>query len=325
MGIPGAQHELVCTLISQHPHLIRELAVLTKVEVPRHDDVVTGPNSHQIREGSPIATDGTIRFLRDGKVVFFAQVEMQREYNLDKLATLRAYHGSEVRNTKVGGHMFVLSPTAAEVLKFRANEDRYREEFQYRSSHMSGHDLHRLAAPDQPYENRALAFAMTDFSRGCPAGAPGMLREMRDRNETIALLCLQAMIEECPDMTTVEQELDRELLEKLRQLKIWRDFEAELQAEVEAKLKAAEADAEAKLKAAQAKVVARKAQIAATAEAVAIAKVLIEYLDLRGDTPSAYALGRIEECRNATLLNSWLIRAYQGQKCADIFPDPQHS
>jgi hypothetical protein len=114
-----------------------------------------------------------------------------------------------------------------------------------------------------------------------------------------------------------QHELDLELLQKLCKVKIWRDFEAELQAELEV--------IRAELRTAQAEVVARKAQTAATAEAVAIAKVLIEYLDLRGDTPSTYALSRIEECRNATLLNSWLIRAYQGQKCADIFPDPQHS
>jgi hypothetical protein len=345
MGIPGAQHELVCTLINRHPDLIRELAVLTKVKIPRHDQIVTGPNSHQVRGGSPIATDGTIRFMRDGKVVFFAQVEMQREYNLDKLATLRAYHGSEVRNTKSGGYMFVLTPAVAEVLKFRANDKQYREEFRYRSSHLSGEDLRRLAAMNQPYENRALAFALTDFSGGVPSNAASMLAEMADHDTTIANLCFQTMLEECPDVTTMERTMDPEILAKLRQLSFWRDFEAEVhakvaaeQAEAEAARVAAEAEAEAARVAAEAE--AEAARVAAEAEARAaaaaeitraeaqgkaqgIARSLREYFALHGDTPSEYAFGRIRSCSEPEILGSWLTRAFAGEKSTAIFPEPE--
>jgi hypothetical protein len=326
MGIPGAQHELVCTLINRHPDLVRELAVLTKVKIPRHDQVVTGPNSHQVRDGSPIATDGTIRFMRDGKVVFFAQVEMQREYNLDKLATLRAYHGSEVRNTKSGGYMFVLTPAVAEVLKFRTNDKQYREDFRYRSSHLSGEDLGRLAAMNQPYENRALAFALTDFSGGVPSNAASMLAEMADHDTTIANLCFRTILEECPDVTTMEQTMEPEILAKLRQLSFWRDFEAEVHAKAQAaQAEAAAAQAEAAAAAQAEAAAAARAEAAAEitrAEAQGIARSLREYFALRGDTPSEYALGRIRSCPEPDILENWLTRAFAGEKSTAIFPEP---
>jgi hypothetical protein len=134
MGNPGAQHELVCTLVHKNPSLVLRLAEITGEPLPDHDQIVAAPDSHQVRGGTPLTTDGTVRFLRDGKPAGFAQAEMQRRYSLDKLATLRAYHGSEVRNTKAGGVMFVLTPDSAEATKFRDEDHRRQQEFAYRGS-----------------------------------------------------------------------------------------------------------------------------------------------------------------------------------------------
>lgn len=72
-------------------------------------------------------SDATVHLLRDEEKCHFLQVEMQRDYSWSKLATLRAYHGSEVRNAGCGGHMLVLSPRAAVTDSFLRGRDLRRD------------------------------------------------------------------------------------------------------------------------------------------------------------------------------------------------------
>jgi hypothetical protein len=346
MGNPGAQHELVCTLVQKHPSLYLRLAELTGAVFPAHDQIVPAPNSHQVRGGKPLETDGTVRLLQAGRPVWFAQAEVQRRYDLDKYATLHAYHGSEVRNSKTGGQMFVLSVKNGETGKFRDADDHYQPEFSYRGAYLSGDDLRPLADPDRPYEERALAAAMIDFSQGIPDNARRMLREMSERDLTIANLYMKAMLEEVQDVAMLEEALQPDMFERLRELSSFREYEEKVKAEGKAE---AEAEAAENAKAATAEIVEMaKADVekaktdaaeavekvkadAAAAEALAVAKAradskaddLIQYLGVRGDRLSGDVIRRIIACEDVTVLNAWLDRAYKGEKAVDIFAEPQ--
>jgi hypothetical protein len=289
MGNPGAQHELVCTLVHKNPSLVQRLAEITGDTFPYHDQVVAAPNSHQVRDGAPLTTDGTVRFLRDGNPAGFAQAEMQRRYSLDKLATLRAYHGSEVRNTKAGGVMFVLSPDSTEARKFRDADHRRQQEFAYHGRYLSREDLAPLAAADRPLAERACAAAAADFTQGVPEIAPSLLTELLEHDLTVAVLYFRTMTEECPNMTMVEEALQPDLLAKLRQMPSFGTWEAEAEAR---------------------------------GRAEGEANALIQYFSARGDAPSVYAFSLIRGCVNADVLSNWLARAYLGEKSADIFPEP---
>ena len=296
-----------------------------------HDQIVPAPNSHQVRGGKPIETDGTVRLLHAGIPVWFAQAEVQRRYDLGKYATLHAYHGSEVRNSKTGGQMFVLSVKSSEASKFRDADGRHQQEFSYRGSYLSGDDLGPLADPVRSFEERALSAALADFGQGIPENAPRMLAEMYDQDLTIANLYLKAMIEEVPDMTTLEEALQPDMFERLRELPSFRDYEAKLEAKLEAKIEAklkAEAEAEAveKLQA-QAAALAERARVEVVVEAErarvdSTADALIQFFALRDDGPSPYAISQIRWCRESAVLSSWLLRAYRGEKSAQIFPEP---
>jgi hypothetical protein len=315
MGNPGAQHELVCTLVQQHPSLYLRLAELAGTAFPAHDQLVSAPNSHQVRGGKPIETDGSVRLLRAGAPVWFAQAEVQRRYDLDKYATLHAYHGSEVRNTRTGGQMFVLSVKNGETGKFRDADDHYKPEFTYRGAYLSGDDLRPLADPDRPYEERALAAAMIDFGQGIPDNARRMLREMSERDLTVANLYMKAILEEVKDVAMLEEALQPDMFERLRELSSFREYEAKVKAEGKA-----EAEAEAAEKAV-ADATARAAAASQQGWADSKAEDLIQYLVLRGDPPSARVIRQIGSCEDVTVLRAWLLRAYEGEKAADIFPE----
>ncbi|MBO0806049.1 MAG: hypothetical protein J2P25_23630 [Nocardiopsaceae bacterium] len=304
MGNPGAQHELACTLVHRYPKLALRLAELADVKVPAHELVAAAPNSHQLPGRPPIETDGTVRYLRDGEPVYFTQVEVQRLHDLDKYATLRAYHGSEVSKAKAGGHMVVVSPKSAETEKFRDSEAELGEKYAYRGSYLSRADLEPMAAKDRPFEERSFAIGMTDFTQGVPESARGMLREMTERDVTIANLFFRTIMEEVPDMTMVEDVLQQDMFERLRELQSFRDYEARLTARLKA-------DAEARLK---------SETEAAAAEARA--DDLIRFFGLRGDTLSEHAFTQIRECRDADKLGYWLQRAYTGTTAEEIFPEP---
>jgi hypothetical protein len=328
MGNPGAQHELVCTLVQKHPSLYLRLAELTGAVFPAHDQIVPAPNSHQVRGGKPLETDGTVRLLQAGRPVWFAQAEVQRRYDLDKYATLHAYHGSEVRNSKTGGQMFVLSVKKGETGKFRDADDQYQPEFTYREAYLSGDDLRPLADPDRPYEERALAAAMIDFSQGIPENARHMLREMSEHDLTVANLYMKAILEEVKDVAMLEEALQPDMFERLRELSSFREYEAKVKAEGKAE---AEAEAAEKAQAATAVAAERAVAEAVAATAAAIEKAradskvedLIRYLVLSGDPPSSDAIKQISACQDAAVLGFWLMRAYQGEKAADIFAEPQ--
>jgi hypothetical protein len=215
MGNPGAQHELVCTLVQRHPSLFLRLAELAGRELPAHDQIVQAP------------------------------------------------------------------------------------------------------------EERALAAALTDFGRGIPEDARRMLAEMYDQDLTIANLYLKAMIEEVPDMSTLEEALQPDMFERLRELSSFRDYEAKLEAKLKAEL---EAEAAEKLQA-QAAALAERARAEVVVEAErarvdSLADALIQFFALRDDGPSPYAISQIRWCRESAVLSSWLLRAYRGQKSARIFPEP---
>lgn len=143
-----------------------------------------------------------------------------------------------------------------------------------------------------------------------------MLIELTGGNPALANLYFRTMLEEAPDMTMLEASLTPEMLERLRELESFRDYEAKFQAEATAR---AEAEATAKAKAeAEAKV--REAEAKVRAEV--IAANLKNFLVIRGDKPTKRAFKTINACHDADELDAWLGRAYQGETSAQLFPEP---
>ena len=109
----------------------------------------------------------------------------------------------------------------------------------------------------------------------------------------------------------LEAALTPEMLERLRGLESFRDYEAKViadattRAEAEARVTEAEARVEAKVKAA------------------VIAGNLKDFLVLRGDKPTKHAFKTISASRDADELDAWLKRAFQGETCAQLFPEPE--
>ena len=100
--------------------------------------MAAAPDAHPMRDGNTVYTDGTVRLLQKGRPVVFATVEMQRQFEKGKYATLHAYHGSGVRNVNAGGHLFVLSDRASETARFRAKDAARRTELAFAASFHSG-------------------------------------------------------------------------------------------------------------------------------------------------------------------------------------------
>jgi hypothetical protein len=119
MNKESARRQLVWAIVQRYPKSVLALAEATGVPLPEYDQVLAAPDAHPVREGDPIHTDATVRLLRKGVPVYFATVEMQRNYEKGKYATLHAYHGSGVRNIDAGGHLFLLSDKVNTVDRFR--------------------------------------------------------------------------------------------------------------------------------------------------------------------------------------------------------------
>ena len=295
----------MCAIAQRYPESVVALAKAAGVPLPEYDEAVPAPDAHHLRDGRTVYTDGTVRLLRKGRPVFFATVEMQREFRRGKYATLYAYHGSGVSKISAGGHLFVLSDQASETAKFRTEDAEHRAEYMFAASFHSGQDLTALEDEKLPLAARAIPGALADFSANVPR-TQAMLGELRDVDPTIANLYFMAIVEGVPK-TMLGEIVRPDMFEKLRDLEGFREYEAKVEAEVTAKV---EAEADARV---------------ARAEADTLARALTDLLVLRGDEPSDYALASIEACRSAVKLAAWLKRASLGEAAAQLFPQPEPS
>jgi hypothetical protein len=293
----------VCAIAQRYPESVVALAKAAGVPLPEYDEAVSAPDAHHLRDGRTVYTDGTVRLLRKGRPVFFATVEMQREFRRGKYATLYAYHGSGVSKISAGGHLFVLSDQASETAKFRTEDTERRAEYKFAASFHSGQDLAALEDEKLPLAARAMPGALADFSANVPR-TQAMLGELRDADPTIANLYFMAIVEGVPN-TMLGEIVRPDMFEKLRGLEGFREYEAKVKAEVTAKV---EAEADARV---------------ARAEADTLARALADLLVLRGDKPSDHALASIEACRSTVKLAAWLKRASLGETAAQIFPEPE--
>ena len=291
MSNESARHQLVWAIVQRHPGSVVALAEAAGVPLPEHDQVTAAPGSHPVRDGDPVYTDATVQ-LRKGVLVFFATVEMQRKYEKGKYATLHAYHGSGVRGTDAGGHLFLLSDRASTAARFRAEDAGRRAELAFAASFYSGRDLEPLADAGLPLGARALPAALADF-RADPPRTRAMLDELERSDLTLADLYLRAIVEEIP-MAMLGDILQPDMFDKLRHLAGFREYEAKVKAEGKAET-----------------------------EAATTANNLTEFLILRGDKPTEHALSTISACRNADMLAAWLKRAYLGETSAQLFPEPK--
>ena len=292
----------MCAIAQRYPESVVALAKAAGVPLPEYDEAVPAPDAHHLRDGRTVYTDGTVRLLRKGRPVFFATVEMQREFRRGKYATLYAYHGSGVSKISAGGHLFVLSDQASETAKFRTEDAEHRAEYTFAASFHSGQDLTVLEDEKLPLSARAMPAALADFSANVPR-TQTMLGELRDADPTIANLYFMAIVEGVPK-TMLGEIVRPDMFEKLRDLEGFREYEAKVEAEVTAKV---EAEADARV---------------ARAEADTLARALTDLLVLRGDEPSDHALASIEACRSAVKLAAWLKRASLGETAAQLFPEP---
>jgi hypothetical protein len=332
MANAKAQHELVGVLINKYPRLAVRLAELAGESCPAYDRVTAGPNTHQVRKAGnrgQVLSDATVHLLRDEEKCHFFQVEMQRDYSWSKLATLRAYHGSEVRNAECGGHVFVLSPRAAVADSFLRAEKEAGARLAFSASYLTGRDLVPLAADGRPFEERALAAAVTDFSRGITDQVVPALLEMREHDDTVADLFLTAILEECPDEGQLEEKLSDLAMQRLQGLPSFQRWaartserlRAEIEAEVRARFEAQAAEARARAAEEAARERVRAAEEAAVARAREVVHDLQSYFTAKGEVPSLSALETMNACTSMTTARYWLNRAYAGESSADIFPD----
>ena len=306
MANAKAQHELVGVLVNLYPRLAVRLAEVTGEACPPHERVLAGPNTHQVRkEGKrgQVASDGTVHLLREDKKCHFFQVEMQRDYKWSKLATLRAYHGSEVRNAECGGHIFVLSPKTSVTDSFRKAEEEARVRLAFSVSYLTRRDLQPLAADGLPFEERALAAAITDFSSGIKSGTVPMLLEMHEHNETVADLFLTAILEECPDESELGDALSELAMRRLESLPSFQRWAAQTTERIEREA------------------TERHRREVAVAQTKTVIQSLLDYFTAKGDAPTLSALKSMHACTDLTIAQFWLKRAYAGETSAQIFPD----
>ena len=295
MSNPSARHQLVCAIVQRHPRSVVALAEAVGVPLPEHDDVAPAPDAHLMQDGSTVYTDGTVRLLRKGRPVFFATVEMQRKYEREKYLTLHAYHGSGVRNTGAGGHLFVLSDKASATARFRTDDLTRRAELAFAASFHSGQDLRLMDDEELPLSARALPAALADFLADKPRTRE-MLDELYGSDPTLANLYLRAIVEEVP-VTMLGELLQPDMFDKLRHLESFREYEAKVKAE-------------------------GRAEGEAETNTAATSRHLKDFLVLRGDAPSKHVLNTISACQDADVLEAWLKRAYLGETTAQLFPEP---
>lgn len=293
---PSAQHQLFCMVIEEFPEVTAEFARLAGFEVPEYDEITAGPATYPMPDGSTVHGDTAVQFRKGGTPVFFAQTEMQRRYTFDKLATLRTYHGAEVRRSRCAGVIFTISPEESEARKFQENDALYREELAFRAAYQSGTDLAPLADPGRPLSERVAAVAAADLRKhGVPSGTVSLMLQLRDiGKERVADQLSRSILEECSDISQLEEEVTDAAMDRLMTLPSFRDYIVKRNAE-----SAAKAEVQSKLK--------------------TLADVLVDYFSAQGDTPSAVALKAIRACDDPAILNSWLHRAYNGETSAQIF------
>jgi hypothetical protein len=330
MANAKAQHELVGVLVNLYPRLAVRLAEVTGEACPPHERVLAGPNTHQVRKAGKrgqVASDGTVHLLWDEKKCHFFQVEMQRDYKWSKLATLRAYHGSEVRNAECGGHIFVLSPKTSVADSFRKAEEEARARLAFSASYLTGRDLQPLAADGRPFEERALAAAITDFSRGITAGTVPMLLEMHEHSETVADLFLMAILEECPDESELGDALSELAMRRLESLPSFQRWAAQTAQRIEREAteriereatERIEREATERIEREAAKRVEREVAVAQTKTVI---QSLQDYFTAKGDVPTLSALKLMRACTDLTVAQFWLKRAYAGETASQIFPN----
>lgn len=307
MANAKAQHQLVSALVDEFPQLAYPVTQIAGITLPEHDQVVPDSNTHQDPAGPPIETDATLRLLRGGKPQQFLHVEMQRRYNFDKLATLHAYHGSEVRKAGCGGHVLVLSPQEAEAAKFRAADAAHHEELAYRGTYMSGADLAPLAGPGRPLPERALAAAMSDLrGKPVPPGARALLVELSELSKLAADLYMKTILEECDGLAGLEAGMSDTARERLLTLPTFREWHEET--ERHALQRGLNRGLEQGIQ-----------QGKEEGELEALRTALTSYFASRSDTPSEPAITQIGACANPVTLRSWLTRAYNGETSAHIF------
>lgn len=295
MSVPGSQHELAVMLINVNARMVYRLAAQCGIRLPVHDRMEASPVSHQVRGKSRISNDVTIRLYLGERVVYFLQIEVQRDYSWDKFATLRAYHGSEVRNSGCGGHMIVLSPQRNVAGRYARTEERHGDELGYAGTYLGSDDLESFAAPGRPFEERALAAALADFSKGIPPGAGEMLAEMYEHNETFGDLYLAAIMEGRKlDDPALEELLSPDLMERIKEIPAFR-----------ARFDQARAEGEA--------------EGVLAGEARGEGESLLRYFRVRGDELAPHALQRIRACTDPAVLADWQERAYRGETSEQIF------
>ncbi len=247
--------------------------------------------------------------------------------------------------------MFVLSPRAAVTESFLRAEKEAGTRLAFSASYLTGRDLAPLAAAERPFEERALAAAVTDLSRGITDQTVLVLLEMREHDDTVADLFLTAILEECPDEGELEAKLSDLAMQRLQSLPSFQRWaartseriRAEVTAEVKAEVEAERAKVEAKVEAEKAKIEAkveaevearvraamevaaeertRVAQEAAVSQAREVVHSLQSYFSAKGDAPSLGALETMNACTSMTTARYWLNRAYAGETCAEIFAD----
>jgi hypothetical protein len=199
----------------------------------------------------------------------------------------------------------------------------------FSASYLTGRDLAPLAAEGRPFEERALAAAVIDFSHGLTDQVIPMLLEMRERDDTVADLFFTAILEECPDESELGEKLSDLAMQRLQGLPSFQRWAARtterIRAELEAQANervaraAAEGRAQASMEAAEAQ--ARAAKEATAARVGEVVQALQFYFTAKGDVPSLSALTTMNACSDLTTAWYWLSRAYAGETSAEIFPD----
>ena len=323
MGNAGARHQLVTRIISAYPRLAARLSWTAGATIPHHAQLTAGPTTHERGGNSPLETDVTVRAAAEGKPVSFVHVEMQGAFTMGKFLGLRAYHGSEVLKSGCGGTMVVLSRDAETTARFRAAEAQIGRDLDYRAVYLSGHDLTGFAAADRPFEERALAAALADYTRGAKAGTLGMLREMDAHDPIMGDLFAALLADECPpDDMTLEEEMSPETFERLQKFTAFKPY---FEREYDRMRVAGRAEGMAQGRAEGAALGRAEGMAQGKAEGAALGKVsgemtaLLAFFAERGDNLSLNAQLEIAACSDPELLLGWLLRAFRGESAAAIF------
>jgi hypothetical protein len=315
MGSPKAQHEFVCELVTKYPRLIHPIAWAAGSRFPVHDRLEAAPTAHPLKSGRTVHTDATVRLVRGGRPVRFAQVEVQREYSWEKLTTMRAYHGSEVRKSGCGGEVFVLSSRPEVSERFAASEARAREDLAFRAAFVPAARLAPLADPDQPLPERALATALADFEKAIPPGALALITELRTDDEFLADLLFTAIMEGCSNDQKVEEAMTPEVLTRLEGLPSFRAWQE--------KARTAGLDEGREAGRQEGRQEGLREGVT-EGELKGRAQSLLEFFAVRGDTVPAHAVREILGCADIAVLDEWLKRAFHGETAEQIFgPEPR--